>query len=280
MFDSVNILDGAGLEVKLPAFTNVDGQKYVMNTSMPFGDLITMGLVPGVTALDKWGVTDNTSELVPVDAWEGEGEYTFETTNSITHIHVVNTGGAPNADVGKEVEIGYQLLDGTEGIQSVILGNDGVFVPLAVPCLFILRMINRAGANILGNAQASVGTSLLAVNQKAYIMDGNNQTQMAVYRVPKNKVAFLKRGEVGIEFSGNASAGSNTIRAAYRSRRQGQAFTIKKSISMITNGTTIYGDKRTFKDIIPSLTEFKLSSMKSSESTIGMWGAFDLEQAY
>lgn len=132
-------------------------------------------------------------------------------------------------------------------------------------------------ASIVGNVQASVGTSTANADQKAYIIDGNNQTQMAIYRIPKGKVGFLKRGEVGIELEAGVSAGTQTVRAAYRSRRPGQAYTIKKSISMITNGSSIYGDKRTFKDVIPGLTELKLSSMMSSDAAIGVWGAFDLE---
>jgi len=277
MFDSVPIKNSLGATVQLPAILNSDGQTYIMNTTMPWNDLIAMRLVPGVSSLDKWGVTLTTSVSAPVDIWEGVGEYEFETTNSITHIRAVNIGGAEDADNGKTIELLCQLADGTEFEQSKAVGDDDVFIALDTPCSFVARMTNLASAKIEGSVQASVGTSAANSNQKAYIIDGNNQTQMAIYRVPKEKVIFLKRGEVGLNFSGNPSAGTQYLIEAYRSKRPGEDWTIKKSISGVTSATSNYEDRRIFKDIIPSLTEFKLSVMESSDATIGANGAFDLE---
>jgi hypothetical protein len=272
MFDSVAIKNATGAIINLPAITNVDGQKYIANTTIPFDDLVAMGMVPGVSSLDKWGVTPTTSASAPVDVWEGVGEYVFAAGNTITHIR-----GTNDADDGKVIELLYQLDDGTEAIQSKAVGLAHVFIELDTPCNFVATMINRASSNIVGNIQVSVGTSTADAAQKAFIIDGNNQTQMAIYRIPKQKVGFLKRGEVGIELAGGVSVGTQTVRASYRSQRPGQAFTIKKSISMITNGASIYGDKRVFKDVIPGMTALKLSSMISSDADIGVWGAFDLE---
>ena len=63
-----------------------------------------------------------------------------------------------------------------------------------------------------------------AANMRAIIDNGNNQTLMALYTVPKGKVAFLVRGEIGA----SRAQTSGAIQAAYYSRRFGKVFKIKK----------------------------------------------------
>jgi len=64
-------------------------------------------------------------------------------------------------------------------------------------------------------------------------------------------------------------------RVHYYSRRYGKVFRVKKSISLITAGTSVFQDERTFPDVIPALTDIKLTVEEVSD-TMGIWGTFDL----
>jgi hypothetical protein len=271
-WESIKVRGADGALIEIPAFRNAQNMLIPLNGSKPWDDMVSEGLIPGIDHLDKWGVTYETvtTPNTFTDIWEGPGEYVFETGNTITHIHRTNP-----ADDGKTIEILYQLDDCSEAIQTVVLA--GAYTPLPVPNNFVARMEKTAGSAILGDIYATKGLSILPADIKAYIFNGNNQTQMAVYRTPKDTVTYLKRGEAGVEFDATFSGGAERIRVAYRSTRVGSSPTVKKTISMITDGASIYGDKRVFKDIIPECTEIRLSVALSSNANVGATGAFDLE---
>ena len=97
---------------------------------------------------------------------------------------------------------------------------------------------------------------------------------MAVYTIPKGKVGFLVRGEVGLEFESNTPPSSEFVQAYYKSRRYGRDFSIGKLFSiMVAQGT--YVDDRSVPDPIPSLTDIKIG-VKSISANMGVWGAFDI----
>ncbi len=116
------------------------------------------------------------------------------------------------------------------------------------------------------------GTSVI----KAVIVNGSNQTQMAMYTVPLGKVAFLYRGEAGMFYEGGVSAGTQHANMLYQSRRKGEGvFKVKKRFSLMTPGDSNYEDRRVFPDVIPSGVDLKLTASSVSED-MGVWGTFDL----
>ena len=107
-------------------------------------------------------------------------------------------------------------------------------------------------------------------NIRAIINNGNNQTLMALYTVPKGKVGFLMRGELGV----SRSQTSGEAQCAYYSRRAGSQFTVKKRINLSNAGSSIYQDERSFPDIIPQFTDIKLTSESVSSNNTGLFGTF------
>lgn len=59
-------------------------------------------------------------------------------------------------------------------------------------------------------------------------------------------------------------------------RRIGGVFKVKKVFTLIVGGTSIYTDKRSFPDIIPELTDIKISVDSVSEA-MGVWATFDIQ---
>jgi len=95
---------------------------------------------------------------------------------------------------------------------------------------------------------------------------------MALYTIPKGKVGFLFRGELGA----SRAATSGESRCAYYSRRFGKVFKIKKRVNLSNSGTSVYQDDRSFPDIIPSLTDIKLRVESVSSNGTGIFGTFDI----
>ena len=113
---------------------------------------------------------------------------------------------------------------------------------------------------------------------KAIIDNGNNQTQMAVYTIPRGKVGFLMRGELGFLFSGGPGSGLDTAELQYRSRRYGKVFKVKKTVSLITGASSIFQDCRTYPDVIPALTDIEIY-VREVTADSGFWATFDIALA-
>ena len=271
---SLIVKDGNGALKTLAAAINPDGSLMPMDVSMSFELAVSMGKIPGHWYIDKFGFNGGiTGDSSIEDIWEGGGEYVYSTSNDIVSI------SSSNDTDTEPIELNTQLLDGTELIQTVTLQGH-TRVALTTPCAIVVRMENDGTTKLLGRVYCYSGTeSALGVPSgasvtKAVIDDGNNQTQMAIYRVPKQKVGFLYRGELGIEFS-SGPIGTETLTAQYQSRRAGKIFKVKKTISVQASGSSNYDNARDFKDVIPALTDIKLTKIYASED-MGANGSFNI----
>lgn len=237
---------------------------------LTYEEAVAFRSIEGHDPIDKFGANLTVvSGTTPVDVWEGQSEYINSTSNDI--VSIISTDPSDN----QQIDLLCQLLDGTEFLQSATL-NGTARVPIT-PCSECFRMENEGATDIAGIVYAYVGVGGVPIlaNQRAIITNGNNQTQMAIYRIPKGKVGYLKRGELGIQFTGNAGAGTQFLRGAYKSRRLGGVFKVKKPVSLVNLGGSIYQDKRTFMDIIPALTDIKISVDEVSDN-MGVWASFDI----
>ena len=110
---------------------------------------------------------------------------------------------------------------------------------------------------------------------RAVIDNGHNQTLMCLITIPKGKVGFLFQGELGMQYNKGGVATHEFAHCHYTSRRLGQVFTVKKSVTLLSNGNSIYQDKRSFPDVIPALTDLKISVIEVSDD-MGMFGTLDI----
>ena len=132
-------------------------------------------------------------------------------TAPIQHISSSDAG-----DVGQTIAITGLNIDGDEIVQDAETNGQNNVI-LETPLWRVYRMQNTSdkGEDLAGilychtDASPTAGVPL-AANVRAIINDGNNQTLMAIYTVPKGKVGFLWRGEVGVELEGNAVSPSRS----------------------------------------------------------------------
>lgn len=237
---------------------------------------VNMGMVPGYQPIDKFGENpDIDLGSVPEDIWEYGGEYIYD-ADATAPIQYVSSSSA--LDAGLTISITGLDIDGNEVTQEITC-NGQTNVTLTTPLWRVYRMQNESasGNDLVGlvfchTDPAPVAGVPTGTAVRALIDNGNNQTLMALYTVPAGKVGFLCRGEIGMSRSQTAGA----IQAAYYSRRYGKVFKIKKRVDIVNSGSSIYQDERCFPDVIPALTDIKLTIENVSANNAGAFGTFDI----
>ena len=174
-------------------------KKFYENGTKPFELQVSMGMVDGYSTVDKFGSNPTiTTGSDPEDIWEGGGVYVYDAfgTAPITSLHSSSAAD----DNGIDIEIQGLDINGDSVVQTITLGLTRQ--DLDTPLWRVFRMENKSDTDLTGNAICYTGTgSIPSVGDpevRALITNGNNQTLMALYTIPKGKVAFLYRGEVGL----------------------------------------------------------------------------------
>lgn len=260
------------------------------NNNNPFnspnlGLSITMGRLPGFDVLDKFGANlEIEAASDPEDVWGYGGTYQFTADTGATY-YVSSSDDNDKQDV----EFSTLTVDANnnwnqETFTQTINGQTKTALapPSGDPIVRIYRFQNDSSRDDSFAGEVYVyedDTVVLGVPQsgnttiRAYVNDGDNQTQMAVYTIPTGKVGFLFEGEFGMEYSGSVGAGNIYARCEYRSARYGKVFKTKKILSITNTGTNVYQNTRVFPDPIPAKTDFKLT-VKEVSATCGVWGTF------
>lgn len=250
----------------------------------PFGNIVlprgkdwlqsvSENFVSGYSPLDKFGYNPLiTTASDPETIWEGSNNYTYSTTADIVSI------ASSDAGDDQDVKI-YGLDENGEDVSQTVTLNGTTRVALTTALYRVYRMENMGTTSFAGNVVCYTGTGAIpaigASNSRAVIIDGNNQTLMALYTIPLGKVGFLYRGEVGILYTGTAFSANEYAIADYRSRRLGEVFKIKKRISLSSGANCLFQDHRSFPDVVPALTDIEIRITEVS-ADMGAWATFDL----
>ena len=135
--------------------------------------------------------------------------------------------------------------------------------------------------NITGNVYCYVDDTTVTTpgvpddttNIRAKIIDGNNQTQMAIYTIPKGKTGYLIQGDMSMS---RPTSSTSTAVLHYESRRFGWVFKIKKTIGLISAGTSYFKDIRSVPDIIPPLTDLVILNRLVSANNVWISASFQI----
>lgn len=232
---------------------------------------VAMGQIPGARWIDKFGENPELDLGDAEDIWDGGGTYTYDADSTAPIVSLASDDDADNMDI----RITGLDIDGYEVVQTVTLtGTTRVALP--TPLWRVYRMENDGSTSITGTVFCYTGTGTVPVigdsTVRAVIVDGNNQTLMAIYTVPKGYVGYLLRGEVGM----SRTTLGGVAQCAYYSRRYGKVFKIKKRVDISQSGTSVYTDKRSIPDVIPALTDIKLRVENASANDTGVIGTFDI----
>lgn len=156
----------------------------------PLGDhllSISMGAVPGVSHINKFGSNPTVATDSSEEIWDGSASYTFPATALMTKI---NTSADVIAMRGEVVEI--QGLDANWSLvtqnASLDATNTTTLVTLDTPLIRVFRM--KFLSSVVSTSSITLvndGDTVIYGN----IEPGNNQTGMAIYTVPAGYTAFV-----------------------------------------------------------------------------------------
>jgi hypothetical protein len=239
--------------------------------------------VPGYSYVAKFGANPLiTTASDPEDIWEGGGMYPDS----------AETGVGPDVGTADIVSMSSSDADDDQDVLIYCLGADG-YVDIQVvalqgqtrvaiaPCWDIYRAENFDGTDFEGTiyiysgTEATAGVPSGASVTKAVIVDGNNQTQMARYRVPLGKVAFFLRGTVAFGYSGVPGAGTHQVTMAIKVKTYGGVYKIKETINLVSTANNAYQNRRMIPDPIPALSVIKLTTVTTT-ADVSTAGTFHL----
>lgn len=147
----------------------------------------SMGRIPGISSVNKFGANENSADGVWEEIWDGSVVYTFPVTALMVKLSQTADQAAMR---GKTIEV--QGLDANWAltIQNVVLDATLTTTPvvLTTPLIRVFRM--KVLANVVSNSPIRLHDAAESTDY-AIIGSGNNQTLMAIYTVPVGKTAYM-----------------------------------------------------------------------------------------
>jgi hypothetical protein len=196
---------------------------------------VARGLEPRFSFVEKFGENPDVDTGAAEDVWGYGGEYTYSTTADIDTI-----SSSDVTDTQNIVVIG-QTADYTELEQTATLDGQNKVV-LATPLRRVYRMYNDGSTDIAGTVYCYVddtvtgGVPDTANKVRAVIVNGDNQTEMCIWTVPKGKRAFFLGGYVSI--SRAVSSGAATF--TWKLRLPGKVFRVQSRIACMVTGRSAW----------------------------------------
>jgi len=202
--------------------------------------LIARGLVDGVFAVNKFGGGFEAAADVESAVWDGgvaQPVYSWPTTATITHIRqatdqVGTDGGATielqGLDANWDLVVQTKDLDGSDTTAEVALDT---------PLIRIFR--KKVLANVVLSADVWSGATGVAANTaKSIITAGHNQTLMAIYTVPRGKVALMEGFYANVvnETAANKTPVGTEIKMWAADRDNGYEFQLKFATAIAESG--------------------------------------------
>ena len=204
-------------------------------TDAESGLAIAKGDVVGHTFIHKYGRSpdfDNTDGDVSI--WDGaddggtdEMQYNYSTSAIIDSIVSSNAGDTQDIEV-QGLDTNYALVTQT----ITITGQTRKALDTSL--IRVFRLVNVGSTDVAGNVYCYENTALTAgvptdtTKIRAMIVDGNNQTGMAIYTVPAGKTGYLRQW-----FASSSGAKKTTnYLIKLKARPFGQVFNLKHSVSI------------------------------------------------
>ena len=222
--------------------------------------------------VEKFGENpDIDTGTIPQDVWGHGGLYTYSTTADIDKCSSSNAGDT------QEITLTGQTLDNTEITQTITLnGQNKVDIPTDLFRLY--RMWNSDSTDIAGTVYCYVDGAITGgvpntdSDVRAVIVNGDNQTEMAIYTIPKGKEGYFYGGYVS-----SSRVGNNSAVFTWRMRFPDGVFRVQSRIAVIGGGNSSWNYKYPIPvGAIPAGTDIKLSVEDVDANNTGASGGFTI----
>ena len=221
----------------------------------PYGIAVRKNLYDGVSGIDKFGYLPTATTSFKT-IWDGDNVYTYP--SSATTMNVVSSVGA--TDNGKEITIEGLDSDYNVITETVTLGGDSAGgTATTQEFLRVYRAYVANGTSVTGNITIQQGGVVYAKIQPEY-----QQTLMAVYTIPKDKVGYLVSGNISVEKN-------QPVVAQLMVRRVGG---VLRTQGLITSFGVPFQRKWELPPVLPEKTDIEIRAKAGATTSIA--GGFEI----
>jgi hypothetical protein len=158
--------------------------------AIPYGFFIRRGDFPALSGIDKFGYLPTATSSYKT-IWDGDNVYTYP--SAATTMNVISSAGASDDGITIYIEgldSGYNIIS-----ETVTLGDDSAGGTATTQEFYrIYRAYNTSNTNLTGNVTIQQDAVVYAK-----IFAEHQQTNMAVYTIPKGKRGYLITGNISVE---------------------------------------------------------------------------------
>jgi len=226
------------------------------------GLAIAKGDVTKHTNMSKFGQNSDIGTGAYEDIWDDGGTYTYP-ADGVADITEIVSSAADTVDI----EVQGLSADGTLTVQTKTLTGTTP-VTLDTPLWRVFRMKNMGSTDLAGDVTAE-NTANTVVYAK--IVNGNNQTLMALYTIPLGYTAYLQQGTNSM--TGLVQAYS--ISGRMWMRPFGGVFQLKRTFGLSSTGSSFMVMPFPVPGAIPAKTDIRVDAI-SSKAGGGLNTTFEL----
>lgn len=250
-----------------------DKQGRQLVASQDFLTQVGLGNVEGWSYVEKFGENPDVNTATdPEDVWGFGGLYNFSTDADI------DTVSSSNAGDTQDIVIIGQTADYTEVTQTVTLDGQNK-VTLGTPLRRFYRAYNDGATDLAGtvyiyvNGDITDGVPDTDADVRGLVVNGDNQTEMAIYTIPKGKQGFFLGGYVAISRGLTTSAADFT----WRLRLPGKTFRVQSRIACVSTGRSSWDYKYPIPvGPLPEGTDILLRVESVTANNTGCAGGFTI----
>ena len=169
------------------AFGNIVRPIHNPTPSDDFMLAVSMGLIPGVSKVNKFGANVDSAKDVVEDVWDGGGTYVYPTSATMTHLSQTADQELMRGALiqGQGLDENWAPVIQTKALDAT---NTTTAVAWDTPMVRTFRM--KVLANVV--SASPIRCHNAAENQDyAVISTGQNQTLMALFTTPVNTTSFM-----------------------------------------------------------------------------------------
>lgn len=232
---------------------------------------VATGDVQGHSSINKFGQNPDVDSAAAEDIWDVSGVWNEPSTGQVYTF----TSTSTDDDVGGTGALTIEIfgLDSPGALQNETFAMAGTGVVTAASLYSMIhRMVVRTAGSGGANAGAITANANTDGNITAQISAGNNQTLMAVFKIPAgfdgciiNYYATLNK----------ATGQTATVNIALKAKPAGEVYQVKQVLGIVKDGASGFNRISILPDCFEPLTIIKMSADTNVDS-VDISAGFDL----
>ncbi len=232
---------------------------------------VATGDVRSHSSVNKFGQNADVDSAAVEDIWDVGGVWNEPTASQVYTFTSTSTDDDSGGTGALTVEIfGLDSVGALQNETLAMAGTGGVTA--ASSYSMIHRMVVRTAGSGGANAGAITANANTDANITAQIGIGNNQTLMAIYKIPAEFDGCM----VDYYASLNKAVGQTaTVNISLKAKPDGEVYQVRQMFGMVKDGSSAFNRDYTLPDCFEPLTIIKMSA-DTNVDDVDVSGGFDI----